>query len=160
MSPRFVQPHGGSLCVTLARLPLKFPLLVATVRNPLSSVQVIFCAPARHDRHPFLIRPVPILVPPLSTRLNELPRIIAEYAADALATLGADASGFTDADQAWVLDHAAETLPAIETATLRLVAFRFAGTVTGAAKLLGTSHVALSRWFKRRRARGRGKATP
>jgi hypothetical protein len=76
------------------------------------------------------------------------------------ARLGADGTGFTDADRTWVLDHAASTLPEIETATLCLVALRMAGTVTGAAKQLGMSSVALRQWMSRRRRRRRRKFSP
>jgi len=44
---------------------------------------------SHHDSHPFLIRPVPIRVPPLTARASELPRIVDEYALDAISKLGA-----------------------------------------------------------------------
>jgi hypothetical protein len=137
-------------------LPSDFPALVALLRDPQASTQIIVCSEVQHDAHPFLIRPVPIRVPPLTARASELPRIVDEYALDAIRTLGAGDGAFTDADRRWVLDHDATTLPDIETATLRCVALRIAGTTTGAARRLGMSHVALSRWMSRRRTGKRG----
>ena len=144
--------RGGSLCIHRIRAPKDFPSLVPLVRDPVSSVHLIVCASARDALDPFLILPAPIRLPPLSARVSELPRIVDEYALDAISTLGEDAAGFTDADRTWVLDHSVGTLPEIEAATLRLVALRISLTVTGAAEMLGMSHVALSRWLLRRRA--------
>jgi hypothetical protein len=147
--------RGGALCLRRYRLPRDFPALVALLRDPQASTQIIVCAEARHE-HPFLIRPVPIRVPPLTARASELPRIVDEYALDAIRALGAGDGAFTAADRTWVLDHDATTLPDIETATLRCVALRIAGTTTGAARRLGMSHVALSRWMSRRRTGKKG----
>src|SRR5262249_39827408 len=96
----------------------------------------------------FLACPVPIVVPSLQQRGSELPRIVDEYAADAISTLGN--AVFYDQDRAWVREHAAESLADIETATLRIAAIRQAGSVSAAAARLGMSHVALGAWFKRR----------
>ena len=82
-------------------------------------------------------------------RTGELPRIIDEYANDAIARFGAGAT-FAARDHAWVMEHAATSLEEIETATLRLVALRMGDSVNSAATRLGMSHAALSRWMKRR----------
>lgn len=141
---------GGSLCLDRIRLPRDYPALVALVRDPSSDVLVIVCTDVRHAMDPLVLLPVPIVIPPLCARAGELPRIVAEYAADAIAKLGADASAFTDADQTWVVEHAARTLGEIERATLRLVALRREGSVTRAARLLNQSHVSLAEWLGRR----------
>lgn len=143
---------GGSLCLDRIRLPRDYPALVALVRDPISDVLVIVCTAARRAMDPLVILPAPIVIPPLRTRAGELPRIVAEYAADAIARLGADASAFTDEDRTWVLDHAARTLGEIEVATLRLVALRREGSVTRAARLLNQSYVSLASWLGRRRS--------
>ena len=132
------------------RLPRDLRLMAMLLRGPDAPVQIIVCADASHDVHPLLLRPAPILVPPLAARAAELPRIVDEYARDAISALGADDAGFTEADRTWVLDRAA-TLAAIETATLRLVALRQAGSIARAAARLGMSPVALTQWFGRRR---------
>jgi hypothetical protein len=143
--------RGGSLCMRRRRLPRDLRPMAMLLRGPDAPVQLIVCAEASHDLNPFLLRPTPILVPPLSARAAELPRIVDEYARDATSTLGADDAGFTEANRAWVLDHAAATLADIETATLRLVAVRQAGSIARAAARLGMTHVALAQWLGRRR---------
>jgi hypothetical protein len=143
---------GGTLCIDLRRRPADFDAAAVEVRA--TDVQLVICADVFHAMHPFLIRPVPIRVPPLKARARELPRIVDEYARDAIEALGVDDAGFTAADRTWVLDHAATTLPEIEKATLRRVALRQAGSIGGAAKRLGMSPVALSQWLGRRRTGG------
>jgi hypothetical protein len=94
---------------------------------------------------------VPLQIPPLGARASDLPRIVEEYAHDAIDELGAGETGFTRVDRDWVIAHSASTLLEIERGTRRLVALRQAGTITGAARRLGISHVALSRWLSRHR---------
>jgi len=143
--------RGGSLCMRRRRLPRDLRLMAMLLRGPDAPVQIIVCAEASHDVNPLLLRPAPILVPPLGARAAELPRIVDEYARDAISALGADDAGFTEADRTWVLDRAVATLADIETATLRLVALRQAGSIARAAARLGMSPVALTQWFGRRR---------
>jgi hypothetical protein len=142
--------RGGTLCVRRRRIPHDFSSLLALVRNPTADVQLIVCAGMRFDTDPFLALPVPIRVPSLRARVSELPRIVDEYALDAIDTLGGDDACFTDADRTWVIDHAAATLPEIEKATLRLVALRISKSINRAAELLGMSPVALGQWIGRR----------
>jgi hypothetical protein len=143
--------RGGTLCMRRRRLPRDLRPMATLLRGTDAPVQLIVCADARYERDPFVIRPAPILVPPLGARAAELPRIVDEYARDAISTLGADAAGFADVDRAWVLAHAAATLADIETATMRLVAIRQAGSPERAAARLGMSAVALRQWLRRRR---------
>jgi len=147
----FQAARGGTLCVRRRRAPHDFSSLLALVRSPTADVQLVICAAASFYADPLLALPVPIRVPPLGERASELPRIVDEYALDALGALGADAACFADADRAWVLERAASTLPAIETATLRLVALRMSPSVHRAAERLGISSVALGQWLSRRR---------
>jgi hypothetical protein len=146
---------GGTLCIDLRRPPSDFDAAAVEVRA--TDVQLVICSDVFHAMHPFLIRPVPIRVPPLTARARELPRIVDAYARDAIEALGAaadDDAGFTAADRTWVIDHAATTLPEIEKATLRRVALRQAGTIAGAARRLGMAPVALAQWLGRRRTGG------
>jgi hypothetical protein len=113
-------------------------------------VQLIMCGDSDEAPHPFLLRPVPLQIPPLSARTSELPRIVEEYALDALHELGGDETVFTRADRDWVIAHSASTLPEIEKGTRRLIALRLGGTINRAAMRLGISHVALSQWLWRR----------
>jgi len=93
-------------------------------------------------------------VPPLAGCAAELDRVIAEYAADAVAQFGAERTGFPATDHAWVRRHAATSLAEIEKATLRLVAIRTSRSVSGAAARLGMAPVSLCRWLGRRKPHG------
>jgi hypothetical protein len=145
--------YGGSLCMRHRRLPHDFASTVRLLRDPATSVQIINCSDVlRAAMHPFVIRPATLRVPTLEARAHELPRIVDEYADDAVSTLGARAAHFTKADRRWVLDHATSSLAEIETATLRLVALRQAeGVVFRAAARLDLSNVGLTQWLQRRR---------
>lgn len=140
--------RGGSLCVRRGRVPRDFSSMIALVQDPATSVQLIVCDHGYHAMDPFVALPVPIRVPSRRARASELPRIVDEYALDAISTLDAEDTGFTDADRTWVLDHAASTLSEIEKATLRLVALRGSGSVSRAAKRLRMSRAALGSWIR------------
>jgi hypothetical protein len=140
---------GGSLCMRMRRLPDDFPALVARVRGA-DDVLCVLCTGQLADPHPPFILPAPVVVPPLASRAHELDRIIAEYAADAIAELAAPAASFTADDHAWVRDHAAGSLAEIEAATLRLVALYTSRNLSHAAERLGMAPVSLSRWLGRR----------
>jgi hypothetical protein len=142
---------GGTLCMHHRRRPRDFEATVAMLRDPSTDVQLVVCSDASLATHPFLVRPVPLLVPALGMRVRELPRIIDAYARDAIEALGADDECFTADDRRWVIEHAAGSLAEIKTATLRLVALRQADGVTNrAAKRLGMAHISLARWLARR----------
>jgi len=143
---------GGSLCVRSRRLPRDFLGLAARLRNAEDVVLLVVRDDKRDDLHPLLVRPEPITVPPLASRAGDLPRIIDEYAADAMTELGALNARFTEADRRWVGDHAATSLAEIEKATLRLVAIRTSRNVSVAAARLGMAPVSLIRWVQRRTA--------
>lgn len=140
---------GGTLCVWRNRLPPDFDAVIELVRAPTSRVQLVVCTHAPQHTEPLIASP--IVFPPLDERAAELDRIIDEYAAEAVAALGAVAT-FTPADRDWVRRHEAATLPRIEKATRRLVAIRDNdGSITRAAAQLAMSHAALSEWVARRR---------
>jgi len=100
------------------------------------------------DHGPYF--PLAVTIPPLSTRSEELDRIITEYAEDAITELGALRTGFLPADRNWVRRHSASPLPDIEKATLRLVAIRESRNLSTAARL-SMAPVSLSRWIGRRK---------
>jgi hypothetical protein len=147
--PAFAAATGGSLCVRSLRLPEDFRGVIAALRDPNSQVQLVICAQPSEAGESYLT--VPLTVPSLTRRPDELDRIITEYAEDALAELGIRPLGFLSADHAWVRMHAASSLPAIETATLRLVAIRESRNLSAAAARLGMAPVSLSRWIGRRK---------
>jgi hypothetical protein len=139
---------GGTLCVWRNRQPPDFDAVIAYVRAPTSRVQLVVCTHALQHAEPLIASP--IVLPPLAARAAELDRVIDEYAADAVAALGAGAT-FTPADRDWVRRHEAATLARIEKATRRLAAIRGnGGSITRAAAQLAMSHAALSEWVARR----------
>jgi hypothetical protein len=147
--PAFAASTAGSLCVRSLRLPRDFRMAVTSLRDPPARVQLVVCARAFEDCEPYLA--VPITVPPLASRPDEIDQIITEYAEDAIAELGTPRSGFPPADRAWVRMHAASFLPDIEKATLRLVAIRASRSLSSAAARLGMASVSLSHWIGRRK---------
>ena len=145
----FMAATGGSLCLRHRRLPQDVGEVLRRAYDPSSDVQLFVCT---HGplRSAALVGTVPIQLPPLEIREMELPRIIAEYATDAIAILGATSGSFTDADRRWVMEHSAQSLQDIEKATLRLVALRLSDNITQAADRLGMAPVSLTRWLERR----------
>jgi hypothetical protein len=139
---------GGSLCIRGERPPPDLAEALAALRRPEACVQLVVCArrPVSSD----LYTSAAISVPPLSRRANELGRIIAEYAEDAIAELGAPRGCFTARDRDWARRHAA-SLAEIEKTTLRIVAVRTSSSINQAAERLGMSHAALSSWLDRKR---------
>jgi hypothetical protein len=139
--PALAAAYGGTLCVSHRR-PHDFASVVDACHNAPSRVQLIVCM---RTPEPSTRRTTsPIIVPPLSKRSSELPRVIDAYAVDAGGTL-------TTADREWVRDHESKTLAKIQEATRRLVAIRSSGNnLTRAAAQLGMSHSALSEWVARR----------
>jgi hypothetical protein len=140
---------GGSVCMRRRRTPRDFWSMAEMVKGH-APVQLIVCSDSYEVPHPFLLRPVPLEIPPLKARKGDLPRIVEEYALDAIHELGADAAAFTRADRDWVVARSASSLPDIEKGTRRLVALRQEGSIHRAAIRLGMSHVALSQWLGRR----------
>lgn len=140
---------GGSLCVRSSRLPRDFWPLLTQLREPEPSVQLVVCLD-RDDRGALLVGPVPIDVPSLSDRAAEIPRIVEEYAAEAIAMLNAPRDCFTAADLEWVIDQSASSLTDIEKGTMRLVACKVSDNLGHAAALLGMAPVSLARWLGRR----------
>jgi DNA-binding NtrC family response regulator len=126
--------------------------LLRRLYDPETQFQLIICSDADlHRRKDVFLSPPPIEVPPLTDRVHELPRIVEEYALDALHVLDAPRKSFTSADRDWVLAHEAQSLSAIERATLRLIALRTSPNVNRAAARLGMAHVSLTRWIRRRK---------
>jgi hypothetical protein len=146
--PAFAAATGGTLCVRTQRLPRDFTDVAAALRDPSSRVQLMVCAQSPADCEPQLA--VPIVVPPLASRVDELDRIITEYAEDAMAELGTPRTSFSAVDREWVRTYSASSHPEIEKGTLRLVAIRQSRNFSNAAARLGMAPVSLSRWIGRR----------
>jgi hypothetical protein len=117
------------------------------VSKPGANIQLIVCESRADTAFPLS---TPIEVPSLATRAGDLPRIIAEYAEDAIAALGAPAGSFEPHHHRWVLEHAAASLAEIEKATSRRLALRSSANLSRATAALGMAPVSLSRWLDRR----------
>ncbi|HEY0476079.1 MAG TPA: FHA domain-containing protein [Kofleriaceae bacterium] len=139
---------GGSMCMWVKRLPRDFAEVTAALRDPGTRVQLIVCGQRPPDRKELVS--APIEVPPLSSRPDEIERVIDEYAQDAATALHASAS-FNKIDRDWVRMHSATSIPEIEKGTLRIVALREAGNIARAAALIGMAHASLGEWIGRRR---------
>lgn len=146
----FAAAAGGTLCLRHSRLPDDFAELAELVRDLQSTVQVVVCGAASYSADPFLALPVPLHVPPLAARPDDLPRIIDGYGQDAVATLGAPPCAFASEDRARIAQNYASTLHEVEKAALRLVALRMTGSISGAAERLGMAPVSLRMWIRRR----------
>jgi hypothetical protein len=136
---------GGSLCVRARRLPRDFEKVQRALRDPATWVQLVVCAREPSEAGTFVS--TPITVPPLATRADDLSRIIDEYAADAVATLGMQPNCFLSSDRDWVLEHSAHSLAEIEKATRRLLAIRETGNLNQAATRLGMARISLKKWI-------------
>jgi Inner membrane component of T3SS, cytoplasmic domain len=138
---------GGALCVRAERPPVEIAQLWAKICESRADTQLIVCA----KRSTTLSVPGPAIdIPPLSARVPELPRIITEYAADAIASLGAPAASFRADDHHWVHAKAARSLAEIDAGTRRLISLRSSANLSIAAARLGMALVSLSRWIARR----------
>lgn len=138
----------GTCCMRLPRAPTN----LAEMHRTTEDVMLVICGGLHLASDALLIRPAPVVVPLLASRVHELDRIIIEYAGDAVAELGAPHEAFTADDRAWVRDHAAGSLAEIEKATLRLVTLRTSGNLSDAAARLGMAPVSLDKWLGRRRS--------
>jgi hypothetical protein len=159
----FTAAKGGTLVLGYPRIPRDFPAVVALARNLNISVRLMFLGDARWDTHPFLVLPAPIRVPSLVTRREEIPRLVDEYARDAVAELRERERrrykrrsprrhkvAFTAEDRQWVIDNSPRTLAEIEKSTLRIAAIRMSPNLHRAADLLDIAPVSLRRWVGRR----------
>jgi hypothetical protein len=148
--PALAAAARGTLCVWSHKLPTDYDDVKAALSAPDTRVHLVVCSRDAASAKAFGAEP--ITIPPLATRADEVPRVVAEYALDAAAELGISHAAFTRADHDWVVAHEAATLPEIEKATSRLLALRHEnGNVTRAAARLGMARMSLHKWIGRRR---------
>ena len=140
--------HGGSLCMWSRRLPQDFADVRLALRDPAARVQLIVCAESRRHTKPYHVEP--IVVPPLSSRPQDITRIIDEYADEAAAAMSA-AIHLTAADRDWILRSSASSISEVEKGTRRLLAIRqHDDNIAAAARALGMAPISLARWVGRR----------
>lgn len=140
---------GGTLCVWAGRLPRDYDEIWSALVEPTATTRLVVCSNKPINGKEFLT--VPIIVPPLSTRPDELPHIIREYAKDAVAELSGQPHHARPEDLDWIQQHEASSLAKIEAATLRCIALRIAPNMNQAAKLLGMARESLAGWIKSRK---------
>lgn len=140
---------GGTLCVWAHSLPVGFEAMRAELEQS-TSVRLIVCSSTVDDGAPPISVWAPLTLTPLSRRVDELDRLIDEYAFDAILALSAKMTSFTIEDRRWVRRCRPQALDEIETTVTRVVAYQECGDVEAAARKLGISRVALLRWFGRR----------
>jgi hypothetical protein len=144
------QAAGGTVCIyDDRRCPPDVEEMLRAFRTPACRAQLVVCA--KNPRKAEVFSAAPIVIPALGARKADLERIIEEYAIDAAWRLGIEPLEFAPAERSWIRERSSATLPDIQTATLRLVAIRHAGTISGGAALLGLSHAAMVEWFQNRR---------
>lgn len=140
--------RGGTVCVWASRLPHDFASMLPRMRSAELRIRSIVCA--RDGERPDL-GCISIRIPALSERVDEIDRIIDECAREAIVRLGAKTQAFTGYERGWVRSRRPPSIGEIARATERVVALREWGTLSEAAKHLGITHGALSRWLERRR---------
>ncbi len=155
----FDRARGGTLCLRQYRLPPDIADISRRAYEPNSDVQLVLCAPAKYRIAPTSSERV-VELPALKLRKMELPRIVQEYAEEAIKTLNAAPSCFDDEERDWVIGHSAKSLPEIQKATLRIVALRNTNSLKQAADLLGMAPVSLTRWLGRRHLQSVGIGQP
>lgn len=151
---------GGTLSVWAGRLPRDYEEIWQTLSEPTATTRLVVCSNTPIDRKQFCT--VPIVVPSLETRQNELGVIVEEYADDAkmevrrlaernsVDLLDDGDSVSPPEDREWIQQNESGSLSAIEVATLRCVALRMTANTNQAAKLLGIKRPSLDSWLENR----------
>jgi len=136
---------GGTVCLSTKHLPSDLRDLMRGLRRPECQTQLAVCSESAEDAE--LFNAAPIVIPPLTSRKDEIDRIISEYAVDAAGPLGMGEHWLHAAERAWIRNHM-RTLAEIQKATVRLAAIRQAGSMSAGAARLGISHVAMLKWLR------------
>jgi len=134
---------------------MDFSAMVTRLRDT-DDVMLVICGNRREEMNPLIIRPVPLILPSLRTRGEEVQRVVDEFARDALTELTAGEAWrsdvrFTSVDRQWVIDRSPLTLDEIEKSTLRILALKMSKSIPRAARRLRMTPVSLARWLDRRR---------
>jgi len=137
--------RGGTICIDNRRLPKDLSVVLELQRASGSPTQVFVLGKYVRKTEVFTARP--FVIPPLSARAGELDRLVEEYEAEAPRRLGIGPPELT-ATQRERIRKRCKTLSDLEKATLRLSALRWAGTLRGAAALLGMSTGSLAEWLR------------
>jgi hypothetical protein len=137
---------GGTVCLLHKHLPADLDDTLEALRDARCQTQLVVCAAHVHDVEPFATSP--IVVPPLASRKAEIDRVIMEYATEAAGVMGISERWLSPSERVWIRDHAGDSLPEIQKATLRLAAIRQAGSSSAGAIKVGISHTAMLKWLR------------
>jgi hypothetical protein len=143
--------YDGTLVLDGEKLPRDIQLVLVSLRLPNVRARLIITANSAEAAAEVatMIRVVGrISLPNLRDRADELDRIVEAYARDAASALGAPSPALGPYDLEWIRKDEVATDEDLETLVLRIVAVRNWG-VTEAARRLGMSHGALSRFMQR-----------
>lgn len=139
--------RGGTLCIRGQRRPLDFVRVALALHAPSCRTQLIICDESRAEPESALA--LPITIPSLLARHEEVPRIIEEYCTDAALALGLRRPEAVMEIRAWIAQHSAANLPAIERAAYRLTALQVSRSIEEAARLVGVAAELLQTWMSR-----------
>lgn len=139
--------RGGTLCIRGQRRPLDFVRVALALHAPSCRTQLILCDESRAEPESALA--LPITLPSLLARHEEVPRIIEEYCTDAALTLGLRRPETVMQIREWIALHSAANLPAIERAAYRLTALQVFRTVEESARSLDIPAEMLRTWMNR-----------
>lgn len=144
-SAALAEAAGGTVCLATKHLPSDLRHLMRGLRRPECQTQLVVCAERAEDAE--LFNAAPIVIPPLTSRKEEIDRVIEEYAADAATRFGLGDHWLTTAERTWIRGNL-YTLAELQKATLRIAAIRKAGSMSAGAAYLGISHVAMLKWLR------------
>lgn len=138
----------GVVCIRGKKLPPDFAAQVLELRmSSQAAPLLVVCDEGTIELNQIRTAP-PIMVPACSARsAREMDSLIAACRAEVGLEFSIE-DGLSDEEYRWVIDNA-ETIAAVEKCVRRLLAFRKAGSTSGAARLLGIASVSLRRWFER-----------
>lgn len=143
--------RDGTLVLDGEKLPRDIQLVLVSLRLPNVRARLIITANTAEAAAEVatMIRVVGrIQLPSLREREMELDRIVMAYAHDAATSLGAETPALGPHDLEWIRKDNVQTDEDLETLLLRIVAVRNWG-ITEAARRIGMSHGALSRYMQR-----------
>lgn len=144
-SAALAEAAGGTVCLSTKYLPSDLRTLMRGLRRPECQTQLVVCSERAEDAE--LFNAAPIVIPALTSRKEEIDRIIEAYAVDAADLLGLGEHWLNAAERTWIRGNL-HTLAEIQKATIRLAAIKQGGSMTAGARRLGISHVAMAKWLR------------
>jgi hypothetical protein len=142
----------GTLCVPIRNRATATEIadIVHTV-DAVARPRLVLCANSAGEAAAVTIkagRRAVIVIPPLSTRADELSRLVHETADDLVREMGAPSTGFTMHDLERLQAMEFSSIAELEDTIRRVIAMRTWG-VTAGAKRLGLKHSSLLEWARR-----------